>query len=103
MLRITIHDEPGSLTFQLEGRLVGPWVQEAESCWQQSLASQHTWAPRLDLTGVTLIDADGKAFLASAHAQGAELIACGCLMRAIVADITSRPMPVTHNNQGDLT
>jgi hypothetical protein len=30
MLRITIHDHPESSTFQVEGRLVGPWVREAE-------------------------------------------------------------------------
>jgi hypothetical protein len=42
---------------------------------------------------VTLIDAGGKAFLAAAHADGAELIACGCLMRAIVAELTHTPIP----------
>ena len=29
MLRITIHNEPETLTCQLEGTLVGPWVGEA--------------------------------------------------------------------------
>jgi hypothetical protein len=28
MLRITIHDSQPVLTFQLEGRLAGPWLQE---------------------------------------------------------------------------
>ena len=32
MLRITVHDNPESLTFQLEGRLAGPWVRELERC-----------------------------------------------------------------------
>ena len=36
MLRITIHDDPGSLTFQLEGKLAGPWVAELEDCWQKA-------------------------------------------------------------------
>lgn len=89
MLRITIHDAPGSLTFQLEGRLAGPWVPEAEACWQRTTASQRQPVLRFDLTGVTMIDAAGKAFLAAAHAQGAELVASGCLMRAIVAELTN--------------
>jgi hypothetical protein len=33
MLRITLHDNPESLTVQLEGRLAGPWVREVEDCW----------------------------------------------------------------------
>jgi len=93
MLRITIHDNPGFLTFRLEGRLVGPWVQEAEGCWQRTLASQPKSVHCFDLTGVTMIDAMGKAFLAAAHARGAELFASGCLMRAIVAEITNTRMP----------
>lgn len=88
MFRITIHDNPGPLTLRLEGKLVGPWVQETEGCWQRALAGQPKSALRFDLTGVTMIDAAGKALLAAAHAQGAEFIACGCLMRAIVAELT---------------
>jgi hypothetical protein len=30
MLRITVHEVPRSLTFQLEGGLAGPWLQELE-------------------------------------------------------------------------
>src|SRR5262249_36632105 len=92
MLRITVHDDPGSLTFQLEGRLAGPWVREAEDCWRRTLAGQRRPVLRFDLTGVTVIDAAGKAFLAAAHAQGVELVASGCLIRAIVAEITNAPL-----------
>jgi ABC-type transporter Mla MlaB component len=92
MLRITIHDQPDSVTLQLEGKLVGPWVREVQDCWQRSLASQAK-SRCLDLTGVIMIDAAGKAFLAAAHARGAELLACGCLMRAVVAEITNAPLP----------
>jgi len=92
MLRITIHDDPGALTFQFEGKLVGPWVREAEVCLQQTLPGPRRSAVRLDLTGVTVIDAAGKALLAAAHAHGAELVASGCLMRAIVAQITRTPI-----------
>lgn len=86
MLRITVNDVPELLTFRLEGTLTGPWVREAENCWQS--ANRKGRAVRLDLTGVTTIDVAGKRLLTSAHAEGAALVACGCLMRAIVADIT---------------
>jgi anti-anti-sigma regulatory factor len=93
MLRITIHDNPGALTFQLEGRLVGPWVRVLQECWQSALASQRQPTLRMDLTGVTFIDAAGRACLAALHRRGAEFIAADCLTRAVVAEITQAPVP----------
>jgi anti-anti-sigma regulatory factor len=93
MLRITIHEGPGSRTFQLEGRLAGPWVRELEDCWQRTLADSGKPAIVFDLTGVTYIDAAGKTFLAARHFDGAKFVACGCLMRAIVAEITDARVP----------
>jgi hypothetical protein len=93
MLRITVHDRPGALTFQLEGRLAGPWVQVLQECWQSSLASQRQPVFRVDLTEVTSIDAAGRACLATLERQGAEFVAADCLMKAVVAEITGAPLP----------
>ena len=93
MLRITVHNNPGFLTFQLEGKLAGPWVRELEDCCQKELAGHRRPAIRVDLTGVTVIDAAGKAFLAAMHRQGAEFVAADCLTKAVVAEITSAPLP----------
>jgi ABC-type transporter Mla MlaB component len=92
MLRISVHDQPGSLTFQLEGRLAGAWVREVEECRQRTLASR--WRPvvRFDLTGMTFVDAAGKAYLADMHRQGADFVAADCLTKAIVAEITKVAM-----------
>src|SRR5262245_20258013 len=92
MLRITVHDTPEALTFQLEGRLAGPWVRELENCWRGTLGGPYSPAVRFDLTGVTFIDAAGKDFLAAVHAQGARFVVAGCLMRALVAEITDAPL-----------
>ena len=91
MLRITVHDTPGALTFQLEGRLAGPWVPVLQECWQSALAGQHEPGLRVDLTGVTAIDAAGRTCLAALHREGAEFIAADCLTRAVVAEITRPP------------
>ena len=48
---------------------------------------------RIDLTGVTFIDAAGRACLAAMHRQGAEFIAPDCLTKATVAEITQTPGP----------
>jgi anti-anti-sigma regulatory factor len=93
MLRITTHDNPECLTFQLEGKLAGPWVQELEDCWQKTLAGRRRPVVRVDLRGVTFLDAAGKEFLAALHAGGAEFVAAGCAMKAIVAEITRAPLP----------
>jgi hypothetical protein len=41
----------------------------------------------VDLTGVTHVDADGKARLAEMHGQGARFIAGDCVTKALVAEI----------------
>jgi ABC-type transporter Mla MlaB component len=91
MLRITVHDKPEALTFQLEGRLAGPWVRVLEECWQNALARQRQPTLRVDLTEVTSIDAAGRACLAAMHREGAEFIVADCLTRAVVAEITRLP------------
>lgn len=87
MLRITVHDEPRVITFQLEGKLAGPFVPELEKCWQNTLTSEREAIRRVDLTGVTLIDEAGKACLADLHCQGAEFITADCLTDAIVDEV----------------
>jgi hypothetical protein len=89
MLRITAHDEPRVLSLRLEGRLEGPWVGELEKCWRGMVASALTPALRVDLTGVTFVDAAGKAQLTAMHRQGAEFIADDCLTKAIVSEIVA--------------
>ena len=34
MLRITVHNTPQVVTFQLEGRLTDPWLEELAKCWR---------------------------------------------------------------------
>jgi anti-anti-sigma regulatory factor len=88
MLRITAQDNPRLLTLRLEGRLEGPWAAELEKCWKETLATHSRPKLRVDLTGVTSIDAAGKARLATMHREGAEFIASDCLMKAVVEEIT---------------
>lgn len=87
MLRITATDNPRILTFRLEGRLEGPWVDELEQCWRSVLNGASRPTVCVDLRGVTYINAAGKARLAEMHDQGAVFIADDCLTKAIVAEI----------------
>jgi anti-anti-sigma regulatory factor len=87
MLRITVHDEPELRTFQVEGTLAEPLVQELERCWESTCPVEPGRAMQIDLTGVTYVDESGKKLLAALHAQGAKFVCSGCRMRAIVAEI----------------
>ncbi len=88
MLRITTHFAQDALTFQVEGRLVGPWVAELRGCWQQT-PQRDRHAARIDLRAVTFVDAAGERLLTELHRQGATLVAGGCQMKALVAEIKS--------------
>ena len=88
MLRISVHDSPQTVTFQLEGRLVGPWLRELETCWQDTVNQPRKPVLRIDLTEVTFVDAAGQACLAALYRQGAEFVAADCLTKAIVEEIT---------------
>jgi anti-anti-sigma regulatory factor len=101
MLRITVHDNPEFVTFQLEGRLAGSWVREAEECRQRTLAGRCRPVVRVDLTGVTFIDTAGKLYLAAMHRLGAEFVVADCLTKAIVAEITNAPIPDCGHAEGE--
>jgi hypothetical protein len=73
--------------------VAGPWLRVLEESWQGTLARRRKSNLRVDLTGVTFIDAAGEACLAAMHRQGAEFVAADCLTKAIVAEITRGPRP----------
>ena len=91
MLRITVHDYPGAVVLQLEGRVAVPWLLELETCWHKTVSSRRKPVLTIDLTGVTFIDPAGKAYLAAMHRQGASFVAGDCLTRSIVEEITQLP------------
>jgi hypothetical protein len=88
MLRITVHDNPEVVTFQLEGGLAGSWVGEVEKCRQRALIGRPRPAIRFDLAGATFIDDAGKAYLAAMHRLGAEFVTADCLTKEVVAEIS---------------
>ena len=86
MLRITTYSTADSVTFQLEGRLVGPWVKELRDCWWRTPYDGERTI-HIDLRAVTFVDAAGEALLADLYRQGADLFAIDCQMKALVAEI----------------
>ena len=88
MLRITVLIDTQETTLQLEGRLAGRMVEEAELSWRTLLAQNPDRPIRVDLNAITYIDGKGKDFLRQAHQYGAQFMASGCLTKAYIEEIT---------------
>lgn len=62
MLRISVTSESNdAISFQLEGKLVGPWVEELRRLSNEALAKSE--AVSLDLEKVWFVDSQGIALL----------------------------------------
>lgn len=103
MLRITEQreSEQGSVVLRLEGRLAGLWVEVLNTSCRQILATEQRCVV-IDLTGVTFIDADGKAILCRLWGEGVTLRASGCMTKCVVEDITGvgRSDSVSRKSEG---
>jgi anti-anti-sigma regulatory factor len=86
MLKITSRTDGLRTILELEGKLAGPWIRELEDCWQTAATSERSVT--VMLCAVTFIDDQGIALLAQMYQRGAELVAEGCMNKAIVEEIT---------------
>jgi outer membrane protein TolC len=87
MLRITLHDAPKALTFQVEGRLVGEWAKELERSWKNVPNNSANKTIIIDLTGVLFIDREGKRVLAELCHAGAKFRCAGAMNESIVSEV----------------
>jgi anti-anti-sigma regulatory factor len=75
MLKISQAGTPNhSVSLKLEGRVVGPWVEELRQTCEAFLADRRSLT--LDLTGVSYADSEGAAMLNRFKSDGVELINC---------------------------
>ena len=73
MLKISQTGTPNhSVTLKLEGRVVGPWVEELRRICEPLLAGDR--ALKLDLAEVSYVDAEGVAVLSSLKQRGVKLV-----------------------------
>ena len=75
-LRITVSEDPESMTVRLDGRVTGAWVNECDRACRSILASLGSKKLRVDLRGVTHVDASGRRLLGEIHQRaGATFLA----------------------------
>jgi ABC-type transporter Mla MlaB component len=87
VLRIDSLNENELTTINVEGKLVGPWVNELERCWQKIVAVHPPQLVRINLSAVGFIDSEGKQLLCRMRREGAVLVPTGCFMKSIVDEI----------------
>ncbi len=74
MLKISEPTAKHATTLKLEGRLIGPWVQQLRETCEARLAGARR--VRLDLTDLAYADRSGVSLLIDLRAHGAELVNC---------------------------
>lgn len=75
MLKISVSSESSeAIRFQLEGKLVGPWVEELRRLCSAALARNE--AVSLDLEKVWFVDSQGIALLRDLAKQKVALLNC---------------------------
>jgi outer membrane protein TolC len=82
MLKITVHEDAGTRSIEVAGRIDGPWVAELENAWRSSGKTTE-----LDMRQVTGVNQDGRRLLEKMHRAGVRLIAGGITMSALVNEI----------------
>lgn len=69
MLRVTVSNSTTSAKLKLEGKIVGPWVDELRTCWLSLVPSLGSHELCLDLRGVSFVDEKGKELLREIYEQ----------------------------------
>src|SRR5262245_42948303 len=87
MLRITTRNEDAATVFVVEGKLIGPWVQELEKCWRAAVSVDPRSPILVNLAKVTFIDDIGKQLVARMRRSGVTLTGAGLIAEFICSEI----------------
>jgi hypothetical protein len=87
VLKITITETATDRRWIVQGRLVGPWVNELRTAWKKAHTSQDKRACIIDLNDVTLIDKSGERLLRAISKKGAQLIANGIYTKHLLEKV----------------
>ena len=90
MLRISIEEGPGALSLIVEGRLVGPWVDELQRLCLEREAPGRALQMTVDLCGLTAMDTRGQELLENLLQRGATL-RCSDVMNQYLVEQMARP------------
>jgi anti-anti-sigma regulatory factor len=87
MLKITITETPTERRFIVQGRLVGPWVEELNTAWKRAQQDQDGRTCVIDLNDATFIDKSGVRLLRTLWENGAQLVATGVYAKHLLEEV----------------
>ncbi len=92
MLKIDTIESTAEIVFSLHGRVAGPWVDELESHWRRIQATAGERPMRVDLSGVTGLDAAARYLLQLMRLRNVTLGgACLAIRASLDDDATPTP------------
>lgn len=86
VLRITQDILNGSAALKLEGSIRGPWVGELEKAWRSIADAKPDAQVRVELSGVSFADWEGRKLLLDMENGGAKLVAPSVFLRHMLAE-----------------
>jgi hypothetical protein len=89
VLKITVTESATDRRWIVQGRLVGPWVNELRTAWKRAHRSQDKRACIIDLNDVTFIDKSGERLLRAISKKGAHLVANGLYVKHVLEHLQS--------------
>jgi ABC-type transporter Mla MlaB component len=89
MLRMTRTDAGPTTTIFVEGKILGPWIPEIHSAIKAIPDGQ---TRRLDLAGVTFVDAAGAQLLSSLQQNGIEIASCSHFISDLLDRYARNPL-----------
>lgn len=90
MLKISVEESGNSLRLILEGKLMGPWVNEFERLCREWNQLRPTASTTIDLCGLTAMDARGQAALEKSFHRGA-VLQCSDVMNQYLVEQMAQP------------
>lgn len=93
MLKVTVRGGPRAITITLEGRIIGPWVEELRRTWEELDPSSESKRCCVDLRGVTFVDAAGQALLQEMYRVGADFLSNSVMTRHLIEEIQRKSGP----------
>ena len=88
MLKISTREDDQRVWLQIEGALAGYWVEELELAWRTARSALRGRSLWVDLTGTTRVDTAGHYLLKLMHKDGAQFLASGLAMQALISEVT---------------
>jgi anti-anti-sigma regulatory factor len=91
MMKVEKQEDNGQLILQVEGRLIGAYVAELETCWRSEREKDPGRAIAVDLKSVTCVDRAGRYLLLLMHTSGVRFVRAGMAVQDIVEQISDQP------------